>query len=137
MGRIGLGIVLALAVGWFMFGRGGDAVAVTDCLTDAGATVQESEDFARVFPYAIAVRTLDRVEEYPELDDAHFYSVVYGSERAILLIGKGDEAAAAFESTLASIVSGDGRTMSSRRSGKALLVWERATYAPAIDGCFE
>ena len=137
MGRIGLGIALAVAVGWFMFGRGGDAAAVTDCLTDAGASVEESTRFAQLFPYAIAVRTLDRVEEYPELDGARFYSVRYGSDRAILFIGKGDEAATAFESTLAGLVGGEGQTMSSRRSGKALLVWERATYAPALDACFE
>ena len=137
MGRIGLGIALAVAVGWFMFGRGGDAAAVTDCLTDAGASVEESEEFARVFPYAIAVRTLDRVEDYPELDGAHFYSVVYGSQRAILFIGKGDQAATSFESTLTGLVGDEGQAMSSRRSGKALLVWERATYAPALDACFE
>ena len=137
MGRIALGVVLALAVGWFMFGRGGDAAAVTDCLSDAGATVEESEEFARVFPYAIAVRTLDRVEDYPELDGAHFYSVVYGGDRAILFIGKGDEAAAAFESTLTGLVGAEGQTLSSRRSGKALLVWERSTYAPTVDSCFE
>jgi hypothetical protein len=137
MGRIGLGIALAVAVGWFMFGRGGDAAAVTDCLTDAGASVEESEEFARVFPYAIAVRTLDRVEDYPELDGAHFYSVVYGSQRAILFIGKGDEAATSFKSTLTGLVGDEGQAMSSRRSGKALLVWERATYAPALDACFE
>jgi hypothetical protein len=137
MGRIALGVVLALAVGWFMFGRGGDAAAVTDCLSDAGATVEESEEFAQVFPYAIAVRTLDRVDDYPELDGARFYSVRYGSDRAILFIGKGDEAATAFESTLTGLVGGEGQTMSSRRSGKALLVWERATYAPALDACFE
>jgi hypothetical protein len=137
MGRIGLGIALAVAVGWFMFGRGGDAAAVTDCLTDAGASVEESEEFARLFPYAIAVRTLDRVEDYPELDGAHFYSVVYGSQRAILFIGKGDEAATSFESTLTGLVGDEGQAMSSRRSGKALLVWERATYAPALDACFE
>ena len=135
MGRIALGVVLALAVGWYMFGRGGDAAAVTDCLTDAGATVDESNEFARVFPYAIAVRTLERVQEYPELDGAKFYSVRYGSDRAILFIGRGDEASAAFESTLVSLVQREGTTMSSRRSGKALLVWERATYAPSIEAC--
>lgn len=137
MGRIALGVALALAVGWFMFGRGNDAAAVTDCLTDAGATVEESLRFAQLFPYAIAVRTLDRVEEYPELEGARFYSVSYGKSRAILFIGKGDEAATAFESTLVHLVSGEGQTMSSRRSGKALLVWERATYAPDIDACLD
>ena len=70
MVRIALGVVVALAVGWFVFGRGEDAAAVTDCLTDAGATVEESLRFAQLFPYAIAVRTLDRVEEYPELEGA-------------------------------------------------------------------
>jgi hypothetical protein len=137
MGRIALGVVLALALGWFMFGRGGDAAAVTDCLTDAGATVEESPRFAQLFPYAIAVRTLDRVEQYPELKGAKFYSVLYGGNRAILFIGKGDEAAAAFESTLAHLVGGEGETTSSRRSGKALLVWERATYAPDVDACLD
>ena len=78
MRRVVAGVVLALAVGWFMFGRGDDAAAVTDCLTDAGATVEESLRFAQLFPYAIAVRTLDRVEEYPELEGARFYSVSYG-----------------------------------------------------------
>jgi hypothetical protein len=136
MGRIALGVALALAAGWFMFGRGGDAAAMTDCLTDAGATVEESPRFAQVFPYAIAVRTLDRVEEYPELDGAKFYSVRYGADRAILFIGKGDEASTAFESTLAGLVGAEGQTMSSRRSGKALLVWERETYAPDINACF-
>jgi len=137
MGRISLGIALALAVGWFMFGRGGDATAMTDCLTDAGASLEESPRFGQLFPYAIAARTLDRVEQYPELEGAKFYSVHYGSDRAILFIGKGDEASTAFESTLASIVSREGQTLSSRRSGRALLVWERPTYAPAIDGCLD
>jgi hypothetical protein len=137
MARIALGVVLALAVGWFMLGRGDDAAAVTDCLADAGASVEESPRFAQLFPYAIAARTLDRVEEYPELDGAKFYSVRYGSDRAILFIGKGDEASTAFESTLAGLVSREGQTMSSRRSGRALLVWERPTYAPAIDGCLD
>jgi hypothetical protein len=76
MRRIALGVVLAVAVGWFMFGRGGDAAAVTDCLTNAGAAVEESPRFAQVFPYAIAARSLDRVESYPELEDAHFYFVI-------------------------------------------------------------
>jgi hypothetical protein len=129
--------VLALGIGWFVFGRSGDAGAVTDCLADAGATVEESARFAQLFPYAIAVRTLDRVEEYPELEGAKFYSVRYGQSRAILFIGKGDEAAAAFESTLAHLVSSEGQTMSSRRSGEALLVWERSTYAPDIDACLD
>jgi hypothetical protein len=136
MGRIALGVALALAAGWFMFGRGGDAAAMTDCLTDAGATVEESPRFTQLFPYAIAVRTLDRVEEYPELEGAKFYSVRYGADRAILFIGKGDEASTAFESTLARLVGAEGQTMSSRRSGKALLVWERETYAPEINACF-
>ena len=73
MGRIALGVVLALALGWIMLGRGDDAAAgSTDCLTDAGATVEELLRFAQLFPYAIAVRTLDRVEEYPELEGARF-----------------------------------------------------------------
>lgn len=136
MGRMALAVALALALGWFMFGRGGDAAAVTDCLSDAGATVDESEQFARVFPYAIAARRLDRVQSYPELDGAAFYSVLYGSERALLFVGEGDEDAEAFEKTLGGMVSAEGATMPSLRSGKALLVWERATYAPAIDDCF-
>ena len=137
MVRIALGVVVALAVGWFVFGRGEDAAAVTDCLTDAGATVEESLRFAQLFPYAIAVRTLDRVEEYPELEGARFFSVRYGESRAILFIGKGDEAATAFESTLVHLMATEGNTMSSRRAGKALLVWERATYAPEIDACLD
>jgi hypothetical protein len=136
MGRIALAVGLALAAGWFMFGRGGDAAAMTDCLADAGATVEESPRFGQLFPYAIAVRSLERVEEYPELDGAKFYSVHYGSNRAILFIGKGDEASTAFESTLAGLVGREGLTMSSRRSGRALLVWERETYAPEVDACF-
>jgi hypothetical protein len=136
MGRVALGVAIALALGWFMFARGGDAAAMTDCLTDAGATVEESERFGQLFPYAIAVRSLDRVEEYPELEGAKFYSVRYGSDRAILFIGKGDEASAAFESTLAGLVAAEGQTMSSQRSGKALLVWERETYAPDLNACF-
>ena len=135
MGRIGLGIALAVAVGWFMFGRGGDAAAVTDCLTDAGATVEESEEFARVFPYAIAVRSLDRVQSYPELDGAHFYFVIHGSDRAMLFVGKGNDAAEAFETTLSGMVAQKGDTLTARRAGKAVLVWERPTYAPEIDAC--
>jgi hypothetical protein len=137
MGRVALALALVVGVGWFMFGRGGDAAAVTDCLTDAGATVEESPRYAQLFPYAIAARTLEPVEEYPELDGATFYSLSYGSERAILFIGKGDEASAAFESTLVHLVAGEGTTMSSRRSGKALLVWERETYAPEINRCLD
>jgi hypothetical protein len=136
MGRIALVALVVLGLGWFMFTRGGDSKAVTDCLTDAGATVEESPRFAQLFPYAIAVRTLERVDDYPELDGAKFYSVRYGSDRAILFIGKGDEAATAFESTLVHLVGAEGSTMSSRRSGKALLVWERATYAPDLNVCF-
>ena len=135
MGRIAVVVLVVLGLGWFMFGRGSDAEAVTDCLADAGATVEESTRFAQLFPYAISARTLERVEEYPELDGAKFYSVRYGSDRAILFVGKGDDASTAFESTLAGLVSREGQTMSSRRSGRALLVWERPTYAPAIDGC--
>ena len=119
-----------------MFGRGGDAAAVTDCLSDAGATVDESEQFGRVFPYAIAVRSLDRVQSYPELEGAKFYSVNYGTNRALLFVGEGDDDAEAFEKTLGGMVGAEGGTMTSLRSGKALLVWERQTYAPAIDGCF-
>ena len=120
-----------------MFGRGSDAEAVTDCLADAGATVEESPRFAQLFPYAIAARTLERVEEYPELEGRSSTPCATGSDRAILFIGKGDEASTAFESTLAGLVSREGQTMSSRRSGRALLVWERPTYAPAIDGCLD
>jgi hypothetical protein len=65
------------------------------------------------------------------------YSVRYGSDRTILFIGRGDEASTAFESTLAGLVGREGQTMSSLRSGRALLVWERPTYAPAIDGCLD
>jgi hypothetical protein len=137
MVRIALGVVVALAVGWFVFGRGEDAAAVTDCLTDAGATVEESLRFAQLFPYAIAALTLDRVEEYPELEGARFFSVRYGESPAILFIGKGDEAATAFESTLVHLMAAEGTTMSSRRAGKALLVWQRATYAPEIDACLD
>ena len=136
MARIGVAVAIVAAAGWFMFGKGGDAAAVTDCLSEAGATVDESEQFARVFPYAIAVRSLDRVQSYPELEDARFYSVRYGSDRALLFVGKGDEDAEAFEGTLSSMVGAEGGTMTSLRSGKAFLVWERATYAPAIDDCF-
>ncbi len=136
MGRIAVVALVVLGLGWFMFGRGEDAAAVTDCLADAGASVEESPRFGQVFPYAIAARTLDRVEEYPELDGAKFYSVRYGESRAILFIGKGDEASTAFESTLASLVQREGATMSSQRSGKALLVWERATFAPDLNACF-
>jgi hypothetical protein len=137
MGRIALGVVLAVAVGWFMFGRGGEAAAVTDCLTNAGATVEESPRFAQVFPYAIAVRSLDRVDSYPELEGAHFYFVIYGSDRAMLFVGKGDDEAEAFESTLREMVAQEGNAFTARRAGKALLVWERPTYAPAIDACID
>jgi hypothetical protein len=89
-----------------------------------------------VFPYAIAVRSLDRVQSYPELDGATFYAVRYGSNRALLFVGEKDEDSEAFEKTLGNMVGAEGGTMTSRRSGKALLVWERATYAPAIDDCF-
>ncbi|HEU0305322.1 MAG TPA: hypothetical protein VFR32_12150 [Gaiellaceae bacterium] len=136
MARIGIGLAVVVALGWFLFGRGDNASAVTDCLKDAGATVDESEEFARVFPYAIAVRSLDRVQSYPELDGARFYSVAYGNDRALLFVGQGDDDAAAFEQTLGGLVGGEGGTMSSLRTGKALLVWERPTYAPDIDGCF-
>ena len=136
MGRVALALLVAVALGWFMFGRGGDAAAVTDCLSDAGATVDEAEQLARVFPYAIAVRSLDRVQSYPELEGAKFYSVIYGSDRALLFVGEGDEDAEAFEKTLGGMVGAEGGTMTSLRSGKALLVWERATYAPAVDECF-
>lgn len=137
MGRVALALALVAAVGWFMFGRGGDAAAVTDCLSDAGATVDESEQFARVFPYAIAVRSLDRVQSYPELEGAKFYSVMYGSNRALLFVGDGDGDAEAFEKTLGAMVGAEGGTMTSLRSGKALLVWERAIYAPEVNRCFE
>ena len=61
----------------------------------------------------------------------------YGESRAILFIGKADEAATAFESTLVHLMAAEGNTMSSRRAGKALLVWQRATYAPEIDACLD
>jgi hypothetical protein len=135
MGRIALIAGVVVALGWFMFGRGGDAAAVTDCLADAGATVEESPGFGQLFPYAIAVRSLDRVQSYPELEGAKFFSVRYGSGRALLFVGEGDDDAEAFERTLAGLVGAEGGTLPSRRSGKALLVWERSTYAPDIDTC--
>jgi hypothetical protein len=135
MGRLALVGAVVLAAGWFVLARGGDGAAVTDCLTDAGATIEESPRFGQLFPYAIAVRTLDRVQKYPELEGARFYAVRYGASRAILFIGKGDEAATAFESTLVHLLGREGNTMSSRRSGEALLVWERETYAPDVNAC--
>ena len=126
-----------VALGWFMFGRGGDAEAVTDCIADAGATVQENPRFGQMFPYAIAVRSLDRVESYPELEGARFYFVTYGSDRAMLFVGKGDDEAEAFETTLRGMVAQEGGAFSARRGGKTLLVWEHPTVAPAIDDCID
>ena len=127
--------VVVVALGWFMFGRGDDAEAVTDCISDAGATVQENPRFAQMFPYAIAVRSLDRVGSYPELESAKFYFVIYGSDRALLFVGKGDDEAEAFEATLRGMVAQEGDAFTARRAGKTLLVWEHPTAAPAIDAC--
>jgi hypothetical protein len=135
MARIGIGIALALTVGWFMFGRGDDAAAVTDCIEKAGASITESSRYAQVFPYAIALQGADRVQSYPELDGARFYFVVYGSDRAMLFVGKGDHEAEAFEGTLRSLVAQNGDTMQARRAGNTLLVWESPTAWPSIDGC--
>jgi hypothetical protein len=137
MGRVALGLALVVAVGWFMFGRGGDAQAVTDCISDAGATVQENARFGQVFPYAIAARSLDDVQSYPELEGARFYFVTYGSDRAMLFVGKGDDEAEAFETTLRGMVVQEGGAFAARRAGKTLLVWERPTVAPAIDACLD
>jgi hypothetical protein len=135
MVRVGLGVALALALGWVFLGRGGDAKAVTSCLEKAGATVTESPRFGQLFPYAIAVRTLDRVESYPELEGGRFYNVAYGNDRAMLFVARDGDAAEAFESTLVSLLSKEGGTLTSRRDGKSLLVWERQTYAPDVDAC--
>ena len=135
MVRVGLGVALALALGWALLGRGGDARAVTSCLEKAGATVTESPRFGQMFPYAIAVRTLDPVESYPELEGGHFYTVLYGNSRAMLFVGRDADAAETFESTLDSLVANEGGTMTSRRDGTSLLVWERQTSAPDIDAC--
>jgi hypothetical protein len=53
----------------------------------------------------------------------------------MLFVGEGDDAAEAFETTLSSMVAQDDDTLTARRAGKALLVWERPTYAPEIDAC--
>ena len=135
MARIGIAIALAVAVGWFMFGRGDDAQAITDCIEKAGASVTESPRLAQVFPYAIALRGSDRVQSYPELEGAHFYVVLYGSDRAMLLVGKGEHEAEAFESTLRTLAAADGDTLTARRAGRALLVWERPTAWPSVDDC--
>ena len=135
MARVGIGIALAMAAGWFMFGRGDDAEAVTECIKKAGASVTESPRFGQVFPYAIALRGPDRVQSYPELEGARFYFVVFGSDRAMLFVGKGDHEAEVFEGTLRSLAAQDGGTMQARRAGKTLLVWESTTAWPSIDGC--
>jgi hypothetical protein len=135
MARIGIGIALAVVVGWFMFGRGDDAEAVTACIEKAGAAVTESPRFGHVFPYAIALRRSDNVQSYPELEGAHFYFVIYGSDRAMLFLGKGDDEAEAFEGTLRSLAAQNGDTVQARRAGKTLLVWEHPTAWPSIDGC--
>ena len=137
MARIAIAVAVAAAVGWFMFGRSDDATAVTDCISDAGATVEENGRFGQVLPYAIAVRSLDRVHSYPELEGARFYFVTYGSDRAMLFVGKGDDEADAFETTLRGMVAQEGGTFAARRAGRTLLVWERPTAAPAIDACIE
>jgi hypothetical protein len=97
--------------------------------------VQENPRFGQMFPYAFAVRSLDRVESYPELEDARFYFVIYGSDRAMLFVGKGEEEAEAFETTLRGMVAQEGDAFTARRAGKTLLVWEHPTVAPAIDAC--
>jgi hypothetical protein len=93
--RVGIGIALVVVVGWLFLGRGGEAEAVTDCIRHAGAAVEESPRFAQVFPYAIALRSADGVQSYPELDGARFYMVLYGSDRGLLFVGKGDDEAEA------------------------------------------
>ena len=135
MARIAVAVAVVVALGWFMLGRGDDAEAVTDCISDAGATVQENPRFAQMFPYAIAVRSLDRVGSYPELEGAKFYFVIYGSDRALLFVGKGDVEAEAFEATLRGMVAQEGDAFTARRAGRTLLVWEHPTAAPAIDAC--
>ena len=135
MVRIGIGIAVVAAGAWLLLGRGSDAEAVTKCLGKAGATVTESPRFAQVFPYAIAARSLEPVQKYPETDGARFYSVLYGGNRAMLFVAKNADSAEAFESTLVTLVAKEGGTVSSQRSGKTLLVWERPTLATAVDHC--
>jgi hypothetical protein len=71
MARIGIGVVLAVVVGWFMFGRGDDAEAVTACIEGRG--VSHAAIWAglpiRDRPAGIRQRAV-----YPELEGAHFTS---------------------------------------------------------------
>ena len=53
----------------------------------------------------------------------------------MLFLGKGDDQAKAFETTLRGMVAQEGGAFTARRAGKTLLVWERPTVAPEIDAC--
>ena len=135
MARIGIGLALVAALGWFLFGRGGEVEAVTNCMEKAGATVEESPHFAQLFPYAMALGEMDRVKSYPELDKAHIYSVRYGDDRALLFVGDNEDGARQFESLLSSLAASGGMTLPSRRAGKLLLVWTAPAAPGSVDDC--
>lgn len=133
--RIGIGIALVAAVVWFLFGRGDDADAVTSCMRKAGATVEQSPRFAQLFPYAMALGGTDGVQSYPELSGGKMYSVRSGSGALLLFVGRDEDAARTFESTLVSFAASGGVTLPSRRSGKVLLVRASGTTEPELDAC--
>ena len=135
--RVALAAAAIFVIGWFLLARSGDAQAVSACLEKAGAEVHESPRFVQVFPYAIAVRSLDRVESYPELEGARFYFILYGSDRAMLFVGKGAAEAEAFETTLRTLLAEEGVAFSGRRAGNALLVREHEASWPSLDACLD
>jgi hypothetical protein len=130
--------VLAVVAAYFLF-RDDSAQAVRDCMEKAGASVRENPQFARLFPYLVAVAGTERVKSYPELDGATVYGVRYGTGEALLFVGHDDGAARAFERTLVRYAARGGRSTPARRKGRVLLIWtvpmESPSASTAIDGC--
>jgi hypothetical protein len=123
MGRIVIGlVVLVLAAVLYLQIRDDAAAGIRECMTKAGATIQESERFEQAFPYLEAASTGERVKDHPELDGAKTYAVKSGEAQALLFVGKSQSDAQAFERTL----RGLGWSLAdahSRRAGSVLLLW--------------
>ena len=138
----GAAIVLVAAVAaYLLLGRSGDGTAVISCLEKAGATVQRSSpNFKRAFPYMLALGSGERVQSYPELDDARAYGVRFVRGEALLFFAHDSDDAASIEQVLVGFGARGGVTVPARRADKVLLVWTvpvASSLSYPLDSCIE
>jgi len=134
--KVAVGAVALVLLGAFFMFRDDKAKAVRNCMEKAGASLRESREFGRLFPYLVAASRVERVRSFPELKGATVYGVQYGTGEALLFVGRDGGAARAFERSLTQYAARGGRTLPSRRDGKVLLIW---TVPPSststVDSC--